>query len=368
MRLQNLGYAATAYGVQGMTAPKSHTVLSDAMSAAGVYVGLTRGRELNRLHIVAADVGDAREQFQAALERDGADRGLQAVSERAQHAVSGMVADGPVALVNAERARIAERIERAEKQAARWRRAAMRLDRQAKEHATASDAQQAALLAARERAEAARAEVVTPLIEQAASDAATLLAAQDHARDADAVRRGAGRLRRRSAERIRQTAEQDRTVIEATVRDRWGSAPATPERVPRWSEVVAGRQADTDPRVVEARHEAERIQHELGRLIARQMDERQKLHRAVYRDPFARDNAARRADGAAARAEQDRRLLAQIESLPPEQAASLIRKRVEADRIAALALTERAARLGDPEREPHRPTRHGPVPDHGISL
>src|SRR3546814_715487 len=76
----HLAYAATAYGVQGATVPGSHTVLSDALDASGVYVGMTRGQETNRLHVVAADVDDAREQFVAALERDRADRGLVAAT------------------------------------------------------------------------------------------------------------------------------------------------------------------------------------------------------------------------------------------------------------------------------------------------
>jgi hypothetical protein len=109
----HLAYAATAYGVQGLTAPESHTILTDALDAAGVYVGLTRGREANRLHIVAADLGDAREQFAAALERDRADRGLVEATQRAQAAVAGIVADGPVAVVNTERARLAKLIEQA---------------------------------------------------------------------------------------------------------------------------------------------------------------------------------------------------------------------------------------------------------------
>lgn len=40
----HLSYAATAYGVQGTTVDGSHTVLSEATSAAGVYVGMTRSR------------------------------------------------------------------------------------------------------------------------------------------------------------------------------------------------------------------------------------------------------------------------------------------------------------------------------------
>lgn len=49
----HLPYASTAYGVQGATAPGSHTALSDALDASGVYVGMTRGQETNRLHVVA---------------------------------------------------------------------------------------------------------------------------------------------------------------------------------------------------------------------------------------------------------------------------------------------------------------------------
>ena len=41
----HLSYAATAYGVQGATVNTSHTMLTEATSAAGVYVGMTRGRE-----------------------------------------------------------------------------------------------------------------------------------------------------------------------------------------------------------------------------------------------------------------------------------------------------------------------------------
>ena len=39
----HLFYAATAYGVQGVTALASHTILSDGINGAAVYVGMTRG-------------------------------------------------------------------------------------------------------------------------------------------------------------------------------------------------------------------------------------------------------------------------------------------------------------------------------------
>ena len=103
----HLAYSLTAYGVQGATTSESHTVLSDALDAAGVYVGMTRGRTSNQLHIVAADLDDAREQFDLALERDRADRGLAAATRAAREAIAGLAAHGPVERVNAERARLA---------------------------------------------------------------------------------------------------------------------------------------------------------------------------------------------------------------------------------------------------------------------
>jgi hypothetical protein len=209
-----------------MTAPESHTILSDALEVAGVYVGLTRGREANRLYVVAVGMGDAREQFVAALERDHADRGLREATERAQLAVAGIVADGPVQEVNAERARIAERIRDAEKRAAWWSKAADRLDRQTHEHRTAHDEQQEKLSIAQGQAEVIRAEVVVPLVGQAIGDAALLATARDRVRDADAALPGAARLRRRNAARIQQAAGQELREAETSIHGRWGSAPA----------------------------------------------------------------------------------------------------------------------------------------------
>ncbi|MGW9632253.1 ATP-dependent DNA helicase [Agromyces sp. NPDC055520] len=86
----HLAYASTAYGMQGATVRESHTILGDAMDAAGVYVGMTRGRNANRLHVVTADLDDAREQFALALERDRADRGLANATAAARESVRGL--------------------------------------------------------------------------------------------------------------------------------------------------------------------------------------------------------------------------------------------------------------------------------------
>jgi ATP-dependent exoDNAse (exonuclease V) alpha subunit len=86
----HLAYASTAFGMQGATTAESHTVVGDAMAAASVYMGMTRGRNANHLHFVASDVDDARQQFVLAMKRDRADRGLVNATASARESVRGL--------------------------------------------------------------------------------------------------------------------------------------------------------------------------------------------------------------------------------------------------------------------------------------
>jgi hypothetical protein len=79
-----LGYASTDYGNEGVTTTRSVTSVGSATSAGSLYVGATRGRYDNTLHLVAQDREDARAQLVAALGRDRADRGLDAARTRAE--------------------------------------------------------------------------------------------------------------------------------------------------------------------------------------------------------------------------------------------------------------------------------------------
>ncbi|WP_218139318.1 hypothetical protein [Propionibacterium cyclohexanicum] len=97
----------------------SHTILSEATSASGIYVGMTRGRDTNYLHIVAKNLTEAKAQFIEAVDRDRADRGLDHATAQAVKAVRGLVADGPVQLVTDELARLDREAERAQRQAER---------------------------------------------------------------------------------------------------------------------------------------------------------------------------------------------------------------------------------------------------------
>jgi len=48
-----LGYATTDHANQGVTTGRSLTWVGEATSAAGLYVGATRGRYANTVHVVA---------------------------------------------------------------------------------------------------------------------------------------------------------------------------------------------------------------------------------------------------------------------------------------------------------------------------
>ncbi|MBN9151227.1 MAG: AAA family ATPase [Micrococcales bacterium] len=357
----HLAYASTAYGVQGATVPASHTVLSDALDAAGVYVGMTRGQETNRLHVVATDVDDAREQFIAALERDRADRGLVAATQAAREAVAGLAADGPVRLVNAERARLAERIERADRQAEKWEQVLTALDRQRQAHRGEADEQQEAVAAADARAAELRAEVAAPLIEQATLDGTTYLTGRERMWKAQTAHGQVGRLRRRAASRAVTEAVGAHRAMEDAVRRRWGGLPTGGGGLEPWAERVAGAQADVDPRVTETRQEAQQAHREQSRMVDRQMRESIALsQRALAGSTPSRVIA--HAAKLRKQAERDRRDLARIEALPVTEAAQYARElaaRDEAERQTAerarAAREARAAQLG----------HYRPSTDHG---
>lgn len=79
----HLAYASTIYGVQGVTARSGACVLTDSTDAAGLYVGLTRGRLSNVVHVEADGLDQAAEQWVAAAQRDRADLGLEVARREA---------------------------------------------------------------------------------------------------------------------------------------------------------------------------------------------------------------------------------------------------------------------------------------------
>lgn len=343
----HLAYAVTAYGVQGSTVNAAHTLLSDAIDAAGVYVGMTRGRDTNRLHIVASDLADAKQQFVDALARDRADRGLEDATERAREAVADLVADGPMSVVSAERNRIIERIAKADAEREQWVSAAVRLHDQSQRHKAEYEPQRALAEAADAKAAAVLAEVVESLAQEAVAGGAAFLAAQQDAIAARRAKESASRFRKRPATRTANNADARRAETERVVRGRWQSVPRSESNLPAWSESVAQHEASRVPAVVEARVEAAQARQIANEITARQSREHMALYERVLGDrrPSA---VAARVKALREKAAQDRRYLAQLDALPPDEAVKLVNERAAQDEAQRLAAEEsrRAAEVG----------------------
>ena len=339
----HIAYAATSYGVQSATTPQAHTILSDALDGAGLYVGMTRGRDSDTLHVVAADRGEAREQFTAALQRDRADRGLADATHAAHHEVSGLVADGPVAFVNAERALLRAQTTRAEHEAARWEHALGALSRQSAQHRV--EAEQAHVVTAADaRLADVRATVAVPLIEMATADGAGYLTAQERTWQAHRALSDAGRFGRRSAARTAREALATHRTTEDSVRRRWADVPHTTTHLPYWAEAAAERRVLADPRVIEAQQAADRAHLDQQELTAAHKEARSTLMHDVAGGHWP-SRLAERVTELRGDARQARRELAEIDALPVREAAQLIRDRAaqaEAERTTEAARLARA--------------------------
>ena len=219
----DLAYASTGYGNQGVTAERSATWVGPATTAAGLYVGATRGRWQNTLHVVARGREHARAELVAALGRERSDRGLTEAHSRAEEGqVFVSVPTDPRRWRSAAELDRAEARARAElSMAARPAFAssgdAPRLDRADLEAAAEA---RAAAEAHRQAAEAERSRL--PATEEAAL--ADMAAARQDARALDA---GAGAFGRRAAK-----VEAARAHLEE-LRGRWGPrllpGPAWPD-------------------------------------------------------------------------------------------------------------------------------------------
>lgn len=285
----HLGYAATAYGVQGITTTDAHTLLTEALEAAGVYVGITRGRVKNVVHIAAENMDDARDQFVEAMQRDRADRGLDVATVGAKEAVTGLAAEGPVKKVNGERARVATLIEQADLEAARWERGAALLAAQSRAYANEEAAARGVLHAAKERLWTVRSEALAPLLAQALGEGQTYLTSDAAEHEAWKAAQSAGRLRKRAAEQRHTLASEDARTQREALLDRWGSAPQpdrwghqTRDSLQPWAERVANAAVDTTPIVQTARAGVDHASDVLSQTTNRHRREARELTIAVY--------------------------------------------------------------------------------------
>ena len=359
----HLSYAATAYGVQGATVTASHTVLSEATSAAGVYVGITRGREQNQLHVAADNLADARAQFIDAMERDGADRGLDHATVQAVEAVRGLITDGPVRLATEELARLDHESERAERQAEQWERIAARLDAQRHAHRAEAAESTAALLTARDEANQVRADVAAPLTVQAEHDGASYLVVIETEAAASARLATTGRFGRRKARAEHHAATEQAGAARAGLRATWDELPRTSESLPAWAAQVAAQRAESDPRVTDADravetahagHKATQRQHQQERLAL--------LASELGADEARRDQFGmrlvhphRNAQDARARVVQARAEADELRNLPAGDAAQRIETKRAEQEQARQDVAARARKLHNSfEHDPQR--------------
>ena len=366
----HLSYAATAYGVQGVTAPASHTILTEQTSGAGLYVGMTRGREANTLHVIAENEADARQQFIDAMERDRADRGLTDATQHAAEAVRGLIDNGPVKLVNAEIAALTAKAEHAEQRAALWQQAA---DALTDLHAQQRDTREQAIRArdaGAEQVEQVRAEVATPLTEQASAALADW-------RDADTARRAArdrlstvGWLGKRRATTEHDTAQALARDAEQQLTRTWGEPPRWTEDSASWVERVTRLRIDADPRVIEATEQ----QDAAVKAVRRTLEPGPWPRLRIYARIFGAETVAERrtayldarphanAKDASRTAQQARAEIETLRALTPAEAVQRIqqtRATEQARREAAeRALNERQRQL-DPSHTPDRGPSHG---------
>ena len=368
----HLSYATTAYGVQGATVDTAHTILSEATTAANVYVGMTRGSDTNQLHVVAEDLADARAQFNDAMEHDPADRGLDHATTQAVEAVRGLVTNGPVRLVTDELARLYGEVERALRAAERWEQIADRFDAQRETHRAETDENTEALRKAEEAVEQIRVEVAGPLTARAEADAAAYLSAVADETTASARLAAVGRFGKRKARTEHRAATERARELRGQVANEWGTTPSAADQLTAWASRVAASHAEADPRVTEAvqgvaavtagqktmreRHE----QEHLALLVSEYGTERaRRIHLGMREpDPHRRARAAR-TEAAATRAEAD-----QLRALPIVEAAARIdaKQAERADQRQRAA--ERAQQLRDPfEHDTHRhdPRSDGPT-------
>lgn len=171
-------------------------------TGAGLYVGMTRGRDSDTMHVVAADLDEAREQFTAAMQRDRADRGLTDATLAARAAVNGLVQAGPVAFVDAEKARLREWIRTTELEVTRWTHALGALAQQSAEHYAEGERAGHIVAAADRHLIAVRDAAAVPLLAWATADGADYLGAQDRMWRANQALKTVGRFGRRSANRV----------------------------------------------------------------------------------------------------------------------------------------------------------------------
>ena len=227
---------------------------------------MTRGRESNLLHVVAENLGDARAQFVAAMERDRADHGLADATQRAAEEVAGLIEHGPVKFLGDEIAALIRQAATAEAQAGRWQQVSSALADLRSREAEVRETARAAEQAAQRHAEQVRVEVTAPIVSAARTALAEWQQAEAAEQAAGEQVRGTSWFGKRRARNEHETAKTRTHEARQQLASEWGELPRWNERADTWVERVTRPKIDADPRVVGAEQEHRAARDEvLGR-------------------------------------------------------------------------------------------------------
>ncbi|MFC6233881.1 MobF family relaxase [Leucobacter soli] len=366
----HLAYAATAYGVQGITIARSRTLLTDSTTAAQVYVGMTRGEDQNVLHLIADDHADGRAQFVAAMERDRADRGLTHATGQAIQEVAGLIEDGPAKRVRSAVARLTRRAEEAEQRAARFAEYADEFDRMREQHQHELAAAASVAASASETAVELREYIRVPLRDAAVTDAQEMLALADALSRAELRARTAGPFARRNARKVHAETRRHHLAARDRLSHDWGETGVLHAgNGESWADAAAGRRTDADARVAQAETTAATARARVLAIEQEQRQAKQQLAAQAYcaeqvrRDPLRAEFNMPRRDATAwtQKAQRARAEVAKLTSMTPAEAGQYLDARAAAAKEAREARTRRireAARThesSDPQRS--RPGR-----------
>ena len=340
----HLSYAATSYGVQGATVPASHTLLTDSTSAASVYVGMTRGRNENLLHVVAEDIGEARAQFVAAMERDRADRGLVDATQRAAEEVAGLIEDGPARFVSDEIAALMQQAATAEAQAERWQQISTALADLRIRETAGREAASKAERQARQRAAQVRVEVTAPIVSAASAALTEWQQAEAVEQTASEQVRGSSWFGKRRAREEHENTRGQARAVRHQLANEWGEPPKWNERADAWVGRVTKPKIENDQRLIEAEQEHRTARDEVLSRPERAQTARLAAFGRVFgaervirnRDVYLSANPGQRAESATQAAKHARAEAELLRSLTPAEAVA----RIEQTRATAAARVE----------------------------
>lgn len=202
---------------------------------------------------------------------------------------------------------------------------------------------------AQERAEHTRHEVTAEVETRARADGQELAHARARLIEARGEARAAKFGRKRTTARNSDAAAESVERIEQRLTQTWGTAPSPWHSITEWANTIAVEQADAHPEVRDAEHALSDVQTAKRQSRERQGIEQDRLTVEVYgaeqawqmRGTFRIPGRRADAERARQRADEARRIIAELDARPVAETAEWLTQRCEQQRIEREALEAR---------------------------